>query len=523
MTVNISPVAHLRRHATFHPDRTAIIYEDRIVSYRELHAHVGSLATSLAGRGVTSGDRIAYLGQNSLTFMLALLSSAWIGATFVPLNFRLAPPEVAELLHNASPSVIIAEPAHAATLDVASLPGDAQLFVVDDDPAAGDAGPHLNAWAPFSPLLHTPDEATPARVLTDDDLALILYTSGTTGHPKGVMLTHGNLWWNVLNMDSFMERRFDDVYLSVAPLFHIGTLNTFTLGAIARGATNVIRRTFDPAATLRDLTTLPVNGVFAVAAMYQAIARTEGFAEADLSHLRLAVAAGAPVPPALLETYQAKGVPMQQAWGLTETAPCATYLEAAQAIRKVGSAGIPMPYGDVRVSDLETLEPVTEPGVLGELWVRGPNVSIGYWDNPEATTGAFLEDGWFRSGDIGYRDTDGYFYIVDRLKDMIISGGENIYPAEIERVLNAHPDLIDAAVVGSPDEKWGEVVVAVVCVTYERTVLLEDLREFCSARIARYKLPTRMLVLDELPRNGTGKLDKMRIREIVRSAESAAS
>jgi fatty-acyl-CoA synthase len=302
----------------------------------------------------------------------------------------------------------------------------------------------------------------------------------------------------------------------VAPLFHIGALNTHTLGAIYRGSTNVIRRVFDPATTLQDLQSFPVNGLFAVPAMFAAIARAPGFAEADLSGLRLACAAGAPVPPSLLELYRDKGVLIQQAWGLTETAPCATYLEAAYAQEKLGSAGVPMPYGEVRVSDLDSHEVITTPGETGELWVRGPNVSPGYWNNPDATAAAYTADGWFRTGDIGYVDEDGFFFVVDRLKDMVISGGENIYPAEVERVLQGHPKILDAAVVGAADDTWGESVVAVIATDAGVELALEDVREYCARELARYKLPRHLIAVDVVPRNASGKLDKVLIRAMVK-------
>jgi fatty-acyl-CoA synthase len=246
--------------------------------------------------------------------------------------------------------------------------------------------------------------------------------------------------------------------------------------------------------------------------MLAAIQRQAGFDEADLSELRSTTVAGSPVPPALIELYAQKGVLLQQAWGLTETAPFATQLESAMTTRKLGSCGVPMPYGSVKIVDPDSLRDVTEPGRTGEMWVQGPNVSVGYWNNPEATAAAFTPDGWFRTGDIGYIDEDGYFFIVDRLKDMIISGGENIYPAEIENALNAHPSITDVAVVGVPHEKWGETV-CVVASFAQSPLHLEEVREYLATRIARYKLPSRLVAVDSVPRNAAGKLDKLLIRK----------
>ena len=351
--------------------------------------------------------------------------------------------------------------------------------------------------------------------LDNDDLAALLYTSGTTGRAKGVMLTHGNVWWNSVNVDTVVDTRVDDVYLAVAPLYHIGGLNTFTLRALTRGSTTLIRRSFDPAQTLKDLVEYRVNGWFAVAAMLAAIERQPDFADADLSDLRSTIAAGAPVPPALIARFAEKGVLLQQAWGLTETAPFSTYLEAAKTQAKLGSAGIPMPFTEVIVVDVSTLAPITEAGSSGELWVRGPNVAAGYWNNPTATEAAFTTDGWFRTGDIGFLDPDGYLFIVDRLKDMIISGGENVYPAEVENALNVDLRIADVAVVGAEDERWGEVVVAVVVPATGAALTLDDVRDVAGQQLARYKLPTRMLLVEALPRNASGKLEKPAIRRMV--------
>jgi fatty-acyl-CoA synthase len=331
------------------------------------------------------------------------------------------------------------------------------------------------------------------------------------------MLTHGNVWWNSVNVDSVVDTRVDDVYLAVAPLFHIGGLNTFTLRGITRGSTTVIRRSFEPEQTLADLQEFGINGMFAVPAMLAAMERQPAFLTADLSQLRSTIVAGAPVPPALISRYAEKGVLLQQAWGLTETSPFATYLEASKTMAKLGSVGVAMPYTEVAVVNVETLEPVTETLEAGELWVRGPNVAAGYWNNAAATTSSFTEDGWFRTGDIGYADADGYFFIVDRLKDMIVSGGENVYPAELENILQADPRIRDVAVVGTPDERWGEAVVAVVVLEPEANLTLEEVREFAGTQLARYKLPSRLVLVDSLPRNGSGKLEKPAIRATVAS------
>jgi fatty-acyl-CoA synthase len=304
---------------------------------------------------------------------------------------------------------------------------------------------------------------------------------------------------------------------AAAPLFHIGALNSFVLRSLVRGSTVVIRRSFDPKQFVDDVVTLRVNTTFAVPAMLAAVARVPGAFDFDLSSLRAVVVAGAPVPPSLIQQYADAGVTLEQAWGLTETAPFATHLPAERTLDKLGSAGIAMPYTEVRVLDTTTGE-LTDPGVPGELVVRGPNVTPGYWENPQATADAFDDDGWFHSGDIGYLDPDGYLFIVDRLKDMVISGGENVYPAEVERALADMPGVADVAVIGTPDPEWGESVVAVVSLAEDHHITLDDVREHAATRIARYKLPRRLEIVEAVPRNASGKLDKIAIRRITGDA-----
>jgi fatty-acyl-CoA synthase len=513
MSVDISPIRQIARHAREHGEMIAVVYEDREVPYAELHEEVGRFADRLRADGVGPGDRVAYAGHNSLGFLVTYFATVWVGAAFLPVNFRLAGPEVRLVLLDARPDVLVSEPAQATTIDgfLEEL-SVRRALLIDDDPNIAEAPELSSTWTSFRAFRSTRSELPPHVPQHDDDLAALLYTSGTTGRSKGVMLTHGNLWWGQMNVDSVIDTRFGDVSLAIAPLFHIGGFNAFTLRTVTRGGTLVIRRQFDPAQALADLVEFRVNSMFLVPAMLAAIQRQAGFDEADLSELRSTTVAGSPVPPALIELYAQKGVLLQQAWGLTETAPFATQLESAMTTRKLGSCGVPMPYGSVKIVDPDSLRDVTEPGRTGEMWVQGPNVSVGYWNNPEATAAAFTPDGWFRTGDIGYIDEDGYFFIVDRLKDMIISGGENIYPAEIENALNAHPSITDVAVVGVPHEKWGETV-CVVASFAQSPLHLEEVREYLATRIARYKLPSRLVAVDSVPRNAAGKLDKLLIRK----------
>lgn len=514
--VDMSAIAQIARHARNHGDQVVINYEGRDVTYREFHDAVGRFAAALRGDGVGAGDRVAYAGHNSLTFLMTYFAAIWVGAAFIPVNFRLAGPEVQAVLEDSRPDVVVAEPKHAAMIDeFRETLGVRRLLLVDDDDLLEAAATLSDAWSSYLAFRTGVDQTTPHAPQRDDDLAALLYTSGTTGRAKGVMLTHGNLWWNWVNVDSVVDTRYGDVNLAVAPLFHIGGFNALTLRAITRGGTVIVRRVFDPAQALIDLVAFRVNSMFLVPAMLAGIQHQPGFADADLSELRSTIAAGAPVPPALIAAFAEKGVLIQQAWGLTETSPFATYLEASQTRTKLGSCGVGMPYTEVQIIDPSSLKPITEPGQTGEMWVRGPNVSSGYWNNPDATAAVFTSDGWFRTGDIGYADDDGYLFIVDRLKDMVISGGENVYPAEIENVLMGHASIEDVAVIGVPDERWGESVCAVIAFRGE-PMTLDEICEFLTGKIARYKLPRRLVIQDSVPRNGAGKLDKPLIRSIVK-------
>jgi len=512
--VDINPAAAVARNARENADAIVIRYGGGDLTYAQLDERASRLASALTHGGVAAGDRVAYVGLNSPAFLITMLASFRIRAIFVPVNFRLAGPELRAVLDRSGAIVLIGEDGHREVVDtICQGTAIKRLLLVDDDPEVPVTGDALG-WERWSELLATAAPTTPVSSACFDDPAMLLFTSGTTGLPKGVVLTFGNMWWNSVNVDSRIDTRRGDVTYAGAPLFHVGALNSFTVRTIVRGGTVLVRRSFDPQQYLSDLIEYRVNSMFAVPAMLAALSRASGVFDVDLSALRSIVVAGAPVPPALIRRYAERGIWLQQAWGLTETAPFATHLPIERTLDKIGSAGIAMPYTAIRVNDLETNQPVAA-GTVGEIVVRGPNVTPGYWENPEATKEAFDQDGWFHSGDIGYLDHDGYLYIVDRVKDMVISGGENVYPAEVERVLAHMPGVTDVAIVGTPDEKWGEIVVAVVSSEDNVAVTLDDVREFAAAELARYKLPQRLRVVDRVPRNASGKLEKPTIRRLL--------
>lgn len=511
--VDINPASAVARHATFRPQSTAIVYAGGDLTYAQLDDRAARFATVLAQAGIQLDDRVAFLGLNSTSFLVTMLASFRLGAVFVPVNFRLAGPETASVLSRSGATALVCEEGHRSLIESLDLGAMAlrQLFLVDDDPEV-PASAVSGDWVPWAEPITNAEPIDAVVPRSEDDAAILMFTSGTTGLPKGVILTHGNIWWNSLNVELMVDSRIGDTTHAAAPLFHVGALNSFVLRSLVRGNRAVIRRAFDPAQTLEDYARYSVNSTFAVAAMFQAMQRQGAFQTTDLSSLRAVVVAGAPVPPSVIEDWSMRGVLLQQAWGLTETAPFATHLPAEWTLTKTGSAGIAMPYTEIRVVDANN-RPVPA-GQSGEVVVRGPNVTSGYWENPEATAAVFDADGWFHSGDVGYLDDDGCLYIVDRLKDMIISGGENIYPAEVERALADLPGLNDVAVVGVPDPEWGEVVVALGTVEPTAQIDIAIVREHAGRKLARYKLPQRFQVVDAVPRNASGKLDKATIRKL---------
>ncbi|MBB4931608.1 fatty-acyl-CoA synthase [Lipingzhangella halophila] len=491
------------RRARMAPDRVAIVHEDRTLNYDDLQRRVLRLAHALRGLGVHRGDRVAYLGHNHPSLLETLFAAGLIGAVFVPLNTRLATPELAYIVGDSGSSVLVYGPEHAETAEGLRERTVVREFV----PVAGGGDTasgfeDLIAGSPEDPL----DE--PVEL---DDMCMIMYTSGTTGRPKGAVLTHGNITWNCVNVVIEVDLTADEVTLVSAPLFHTAALNMTCLPTLMKGGRVVITKGFDPEETIDLFTSQRITWMFGVPAMFNALAASPRWEEADVSSLRVLEAGGAPVPESTIETYQKRGLTFLQGYGMTETAPGALFLGAADSARKAGSAGKSSFFTNVRVVDENGRD--TEPGQPGEIVVAGPNVMSGYWGRPDSTAAAFTNDGWFRTGDVATVDDEGYVYVVDRVKDMIISGGENIYPAEVENVLYDHPAVKEVAVIGVPDEKWGEAGRAIVVPREGTEATPQDLLDHCSGRLARYKIPKSVHFADALPRNASGKLLKTHLRQ----------
>ena len=492
MTDTLTLGRWIRDRARATPDRTAIDYLGRTVTYAELDDQSERLAGSWLDRGLEHGDRVATLTGNSPDHVAVFFACAKAGLVLVPLSWRLAAPELAYQLDDAEPA----------------------LFLVEED----YDGLAAATGHPFEPLrLAAAGDPRPSPV-DDRDPLLLVYTSGTTGKPKGAILTHANCFWTNLSFDLTTGVSCDDIVLQLLPQFHCGGWNVMPLLAWWKGATVVLERSFDPTRCLDLIAAKRVTMMMGVPATYLFLAQEDGFATADLSSLRRAVVGGAPMPESLLAAWQARGIQIVQGYGLTEAAPNVLCLPPEDAGRKLGSAGKPYPHVDVALRADATGRLVDGPGA-GELVVRGPNVFAGYWNDPAASEAAFA-DGWLLTGDIAERDEEGFYRIVGRSKDMYISGGENVYPAEVESVLHEHPAVADAAVVGVADERWGESGVAFVVLEAGHDAGEDELLDHCRARLARYKVPRSVRFLSVLPRSGMGKVLKSDLRELERAVQA---
>jgi fatty-acyl-CoA synthase len=450
------------------PQRVAIDYDGRLVTYAELAAGADAYAAAFADAGLKRGDRVATLTGNTPEHVMVLFACAQLGLILLPLSWRLTAPELQYQLEDAEPSLFLVEAEYAELAE-----------------ATGKR--HEPFTTPKTGIIPV------AEFVTGDDPLLLVYTSGTTGKPKGALLTHANCFWTNVSFDATTGVHNDDVVLQVLPQFHIGGWNVQPLLAWLKGATVVLERHFDAGRVLDLIEEKRVTTMMGVPPIYLFLAQHPRFADADLSSLERAVVGGAPMPEPLLETWAARGTAIVQGYGLTEAAPNVLCLPPEDAVRKLGYAGKPYPFVDVRLSDED------------ELQVKGPNVFAGYWRNAEATEQAFTEDGWLRTGDVAERDDEGFYRIKGRLKDMYISGGENVYPAEVEAVLHEHPQVDDAAVVGVPHERWGECGVAFVVAD---GVTEEELIAWCGERLARFKVPQSVRFVGEIPRNSLGKIQK---------------
>ncbi|WFE40891.1 long-chain fatty acid--CoA ligase [Micromonospora sp. WMMD998] len=485
------------------PDKVALIHGDlSTMTYGQFADAVDRVSATLRERGVGVGDAVAYLGENSPEFLQVMFGAAQLGAVFVPVNTRLAPPEIAHVVTDSGTRVLIHDPEFAGPVAAAGLAAGNRHVIVTGAGTADRPGLARLARAAAG-------FAGPVR--TDHhDPAAIIYTSGTTGRAKGAVLTHGNLTWVALNCVVDYDVVSTDVALMISPLFHVASLGMGALPVFLKGATMVLEKGFEPGRALARIERHGVTMLSGVPTTYQLMADHPAWAATDLSTLAKLTCGGSAVPTRVLDAYEARGLSFSQGYGMTEAAPGVTALPPAMTRAKQGSVGLPHFFTDVRITD--GTGAVAPAGEVGEIEIAGPNVFPGYHGLPEVTAEVFTADGWFRSGDLGHLDADGYLHISGRLKDMIISGGENIYPAELEQLLAEIDGVTSAAVIGVPDERWGEVPWAVVTVRPGASLDTDAVRDHLDGRLARYKLPKNVVIVDELPRTASGKVRKAELR-----------
>jgi fatty-acyl-CoA synthase len=500
---NFNVAAQVIKQAELNPSDTAIIFEGTRRTYGEFAQRVRALAGLLRGAGVCVGDRVGFLGFNQPSFIETMFATVSLGAIFVPLNFRLTGEELAFIIDDAGVHSLIVDPDLVPVVKSVSERLPCRHFY--------SVHGALDGFACLESGLSVAEPLSEIATSSPHDTLLIMYTSGTTGLPKGAMLTHGNIVWNNVNASLAFGANKSDVLLTAAPLFHIGGLNVMTISAFQMGSPLVLLRHFDPEAVLDAIEDHSVTHMFGAPAMFLFMAQHPTFATRDLSSIEILIVGAAPCPESLISLYGQRGISFCQGYGLTETSPFASFLGPQKCLEKLGSAGLPPVHTELRVVDHDNA--AVGPNERGEICIKGPNIMKGYWNRPEATANAIDEMGWFHSGDVGYIDEEGYLYICDRLKDMVITGGENVYPAEVESVLFEHPAITEVAVIGLPDEKWGEAVTAVAAVTDGSDLTLEVLRDFAVSKLARYKLPSRLHIVEALPRNPAGKVLKFELRE----------
>ena len=483
------------RHARYTPHAPALVWAPtgRTYTYAELHQQGERLAYQLrAEYDLAPGDRIGVLAENSAEHVLLFVAAQKAGFVLVPLNYRLTASELQYLVDDSAPSVLFVGDAQAATARELRL--NAPTQPVSDVSALVVEAPRAPARRDASPTFNDP--------------LMLLYTSGTTGRPKGAIISHGMLFWNAVNTEMRLDLTSADRSFNAAPFYHTGGWNVLLTPFLLHGATTHLYPDFDADTLLRDCDAEAYTILWGVPTMLKLMSDSAAFDEATLATIRYAIVGGEAMPEPLIRTWQAKGVPIRQGFGMTEVGVNCFSLPARDALRKIGSIGFPNFYIDTKVVDDEGAQ--VPPNTTGELLMRGPVVTPGYWQDADATAAAIDADGWFHTGDLVEVDDEGYFFVVGRKKEMYISGGENVYPAEIEAVLHEHDGVEEAAVVGVPDDQWGEVGAAFVSGTQLDAAAL---RTHCTTHLARYKVPKYIKIRDALPKGHSGKIQKTALQE----------
>jgi fatty-acyl-CoA synthase len=492
----------LERWATYSP--AAIAFQDADSDARYTYSEIYHLSCVLASHlretyGISRGDRVAILSFNELEYVALFFACQRLGAMIVPVNFRLAAPEVDHVLRDSEPKLLVLQESFLATFKLLKN-APANVWFLDGAKSVRDFTRTRLAEFHSSGL-----RVDRAFVGDFDDACMILYTSGTTGLPKGALITNKMLHWNSLNTGLRLNLQQHDVALGFLPFFHTSGWNVLVTPFVHRGARTILMRKFDPDRVLELSEREGVTVIFGVPTIMEMMARSPRFESCNLTRARYAIVGGEPMPIELIRTWQKKGIPIRQGYGLTEFGPGVFSLNEEDAIRKIGSIGFPNFYVEARVVGPSRREVGVDQ--IGELVLRGDVCSPGYWRN-EAATAAAIRDGWFHTGDLVRRDSEGYYYVAGRKKEMFISGGENVYPVEIERLLSTHPAIREVAVVGVPDAKWGEVGKAVISLKAGSMLSEQDVTQFCLQGLAKYKVPKQIQFMDDLPKGDSGKILK---------------
>jgi len=498
----------LGERARLTPDKTALVVVDPPlrVSYRELDERAVRSALAWRALGLAPGDRVAILAGSRVEYFDAFHAAGKSGVILVTLSSRSTPHELAPVLENSGARVVLWDRDHATTAEaLRGLAPAVECWVALDGPAPdGDAD--------WSALVAAADPASFVRPRIDpEDVYCLLYTSGTTGSPKGVMIPHRQVAWNATNTAVCWGFADDDVSPIFTPLYHAGGLMAFLGPIFAAGGTIVLHRRFDPAEVWATIEREGATRILGVPTIWKLLAEAPEFETTDLSSIRCLYSGGAPLPTWIAEIYQRRGINFKQGFGMTEVGVNCFTMTIEESVAKLGSIGKPLMHTEVRLVDAAGHDVADDE--VGEMWFRGPHVSRGYWNRPDATAESWVEGGWFRSGDLARRDADGFFYVAGRAKEMIISGGVNVFPAEIEAELLQHPGVRDAAVVGVEDPTWGEVGIAFVVPLEAGSAEPDDLLAFLGGRLARFKLPKEIVHRDELPRTAYGKVVKGELRD----------
>ena len=493
------------RWASRYPEESCLKYQELELTKAEFNSRVNRLSHAFQEMGLRKGERVGALMGNSHVFLEILFALSKIGGIMVPLNFRLATPELEYILTDSEPVMLVYSPEFVQTVEGlrSKIPSIRQFVCEMEGGAPGDL--RYEAW-----IAGKSDREPGSRYeVVLDDPHFIIYTSGTTGRPKGAVVRQGQTQWNAINAVHTYNIDSQGCSICCAPLFHVGALHASATPNMYAGVKLVIQRFFDAVGVLKLIQENRATNMFGIPVMFLLMSQVPEFQTTDFSSVEYFIAGGSPCPRPLIKTYMEKGVNFNQGYGMTETATAITALRTSDALRKLGSCGKPVFHTDIRIVDPDDND--LPQGQMGEVIVKGPNVIREYWRQPEETARAIV-DGWLHTGDMGYLDEEGYLYLVDRRKDMYISGGENVYPAEVEDVIMSFPGVADVGVIGIPDERWGEVGMAAVVKEPNADVTEEKIIEQCRGKLAKYKIPKKVAFVDQLPRTLTGKILKKELR-----------